>query len=125
MLVGVSRGLREHNPQVRVVVLEPASSPLLSEGRAGSHRIEGVAVMLAPPLLSPGDYDDIWAIEEEEAREMARRMAREEGIFAGTSSGMNVVAAIRLARELGSGHTVATVACDFGLKYLAGNLFEA
>jgi cysteine synthase A len=125
MLVGVSRGLREHNPKMRVVALEPASSRLLSEGRAGSHRIEGVAVMLAPPLLSHGDYDDIWAIEEEEAREMTRRIAREEGIFAGTSSGMNVVAAIRLARELGPGHTVATVACDFGLKYLAGNLFEA
>jgi cysteine synthase A len=81
--------------------------------------------MLAPPLLSPGDYDDIWAIDEDEAREMTRGMAREEGIFAGTSSGMNVVAAIRLARELGPGHTVATVACDFGLKYLVGNLFEA
>lgn len=124
MLVGVSRGLREHHPRTRIVALEPASSPMLSEGRSGSHRIEGVAVMFAPPLLSPADYDDIWAIEEDEARETARRLAREEGIFAGTSSGMNVVAAIRLARELGPGHTVATVACDFGLKYLAGDLFN-
>jgi cysteine synthase A len=125
MLVGVSRTLKRHNPKVRIVALEPASSPLLTEGRKGSHRIEGVAVMLAPPLLKREDYDDVLAIDEAEARETARRMAREEGIFAGTSSGMNVAAAIHLARELGPGHTVATVACDFGLEYLAGDLYEA
>lgn len=125
MLVGVSRALRMHVPGVRIVALEPASSPLLSEGRKGSHRVEGVSVMLAPPLLSASDYDRVLTIEESEARETARRMAREEGIFAGTSSGMNVAAAIRLANELGPGHTIATVAVDFGLKYLAGDLFSA
>jgi cysteine synthase A len=125
MLTGVSRALRPLSPQVRVVALEPASSPLLSEGRKGSHRIEGVAVMLAPPLLKREDYDDVLAIDESEARHTARRMAREEGIFAGTSSGMNVAAALHLARKLGPGHMVATVACDFGLKYLAGDLFDA
>ena len=71
------------------------------------------------------DYDDVWAINEAEARETARRVAREEGIFAGTSSGMNVAAAVKLARELGPGHTTVTTACDFGLKYLAGELFTA
>ncbi len=125
MLVGVSRALREQNPDVRVIALEPASAPLLSTGRPGSHHIEGVGVGIVPPLLTPGDYDEVWVIEEAEARETVRRMVRQEGIFAGTSSGMNVAAAVRLARELGPGHTIMTVACDFGLKYLAGDLFEA
>jgi cysteine synthase A len=125
MIVGVSRALRERNVAVRVVGLEPLSAPLLSAGTAGTHHIEGVGVGIVPPLLEPGDLDEVRTIDEDEARETARRMAREEGIFAGTSSGMNVAAAIRLARELGPGHTVVTVAVDFGLKYLAGDLYEA
>ena len=125
MLAGVSRAFRERAATTRIVALEPASSPILSEGRTGRHRIEGVGIGFAPPLLKSDDYDEVRAIEEDDAREMARRMAREEGIFAGTSSGMNVAAAIQIARELGPGHTVATVAVDFGLKYLAGDLFEA
>ncbi|MDQ3523469.1 MAG: cysteine synthase family protein [Chloroflexota bacterium] len=125
MLVGVSRTLRERDPSVRVIALEPASAPLLSEGRTGSHHIEGVGVGIIPPLIKPGDYDEVWAINEEDARRAARRLAREEGVFAGTSTGMNVVAAVKLAQELGPGKTVLTVACDFGLKYLAGDLFDA
>jgi cysteine synthase A len=125
MLAGVSRGLRERGAGIRVVALEPASSPILSEGWTGAHHIEGVGIGFAPPLLEPADFDEARAIDEDKARETARRMAREEGIFAGTSSGMNVAAAIRLARELGPGHTIVTVAVDTGLKYLAGDLFEA
>lgn len=125
MFAGVSRRFRQRANPPQIVALEPASSPILSEGRSGSHHIEGVGVGFVPPLLKPDDYDRVVPIEEAEAREMARRMAREEGIFAGTSSGMNVAAAIKLARELGPGHVVATVACDFGLKYLAGDLFRA
>lgn len=125
MLAGVSRRFREQDSPPRIVALEPASSPILSEGRSGSHHMEGVGIGFAPPLLRPDDYDEVRSVDESEAREMARRMAREEGIFAGTSSGMNVTAAIRLARELGPGHVVATVACDFGLKYLAGDLYQA
>lgn len=125
MLAGVSRAFRSRNAKTRIVALEPGSSPILSEGRPGSHRIEGVGIGFAPPLLKPGDYDEVWSIEEAEARDTARRMAREEGIFAGTSSGMNVTAAVKLAQELGPGRTVVTVACDFGLKYLAGDLFDA
>jgi len=124
MLAGVSRAFREMGEQVRIVGLEPASAPFLTQGHGGSHHIEGVAVVPAPPILKDGDYDEVWTIEETDARKMARRMAREEGIFAGTSSGMNVAAAIRLANKLGPGHTVVTVACDFGLKYLAGDLFD-
>lgn len=125
MLAGVSRALKREYPDTPVIALEPASAPLLSTGRAGSHHIEGVGVGIVPPLLKPGDYDEVWAIDEDDARHTARRLAREEGIFAGTSTGMNVAAALTLARRLGSGQTVVTVACDFGLKYLAGDLFDA
>ena len=76
-----------------------------------------------PPLVDKVVLTEARAIDEGEARAMARRLAREEGIFAGTSSGLNVVAALQLAKELGPGKTVATVACDFGLKYLAGDLY--
>ncbi len=123
MIVGVARGLRQRYPAIRVVGLEPASAPLLSAGTPGTHHIEGVGVGIVPPLLNEGDLDEVWTVEEDEARAMARRMAREEGILAGTSSGMNVAAAIRLARELGPGTTVVTVAVDTGLKYLAGDLY--
>jgi cysteine synthase A len=123
MIVGVARGLRERYPDIRIVGLEPASAPLLSAGTPGAHHIEGVGVGIVPPLLGEGDIDEVWPIEEAEARETARRMAREEGILAGTSSGMNVTGALRLARKLGPGHTVVTVAVDTGLKYLAGDLY--
>jgi cysteine synthase A len=76
-----------------------------------------------PPHLKPGDFDEIRTVEESAAREMARRLAREEGVFAGTSSGLNVAAAVRLSAELGPQATVVTVACDSGLKYLAGDLY--
>ena len=125
MLAGVSRGFREAGVTTRVVALQPASSPVLTEGARGPHHIEGVAVLFEPPLLVPADYDEVRSIEEEDARAMARRLAREEGIFAGTSTGMNVAGAIAVARELGPGRTVLTVAVDSGLKYLAGDLFTA
>ena len=125
MLMGVSRALRAAGQDTRVYLVEPASSPVISQGISGSHGIEGVGVGFVPPLLDESLYDAAMTVEESDAREMARRLAREEGIFCGTSSGMNVVAALRIARELGPGHTVATVTCDTGLKYLAGNLFEA
>jgi cysteine synthase A len=87
--------------------------------------VEGIGAGFIPPHLRDGVYDEARAISEAEAREMARRLAREEGIFAGVSTGLNVVAALQIARELGPGHTVATVAVDTGLKYLAGDLFDA
>jgi cysteine synthase len=96
---------------------------MLTAGHAGPHRVEGTAPGFVPPHLTRGDYDEARAIDEEEGREMARRLAREEGVFAGISTGLNVVAALQLARELGAGRRVATVAVDTGLKYLAGDLF--
>lgn len=123
MLVGVSRALRKGGSHARIVALEPSTSPVLTTGRGGAHRVEGTAPGFVPPHLARTDYDEARAVDEESAREMARRLAREEGILAGTSTGLNVVAALQLAAELGAGRRVATVAVDTGLKYLAGDLF--
>lgn len=123
MLVGVSRALRAEGSEARIVAFEPATSPMLTAGFGGPHRVEGTATGIVPPILTPDDYDDARAIDEREARDMAVRLARGEGIFAGTSSGLNVAGAIQIAQELGPGRTVVTVAVDTGLKYLAGDLF--
>lgn len=125
MLMGVSRALKARGAKTRIIALEPASSPVLTAGNGGPHRVEGIAAGFRPPHLKDGDYDEARAIDEQEARAMARRLAREEGIFAGTSSGLNVVAALQLAREIGPGKKVATVAVDSGLKYLAGDLYQS
>jgi cysteine synthase len=124
MLVGVSRALKAGGCKARIIALEPTTSPALTKGFGGPHRVEGMAAGFRPPHLKDDDFDEARTIEESEAREMARRLAKEEGIFAGTSSGLNVVAALQLARELGPGSTVATVAVDSGFKYLAGDLYR-
>jgi cysteine synthase len=123
MLMGVARVLRLLHPSPRIVALEPASTPVISKGTSGTHHVEGIGIGFVPPLLDKALYDEARGIEEAESRQMAWRLAREEGIFAGTSSGMNVVGACALARELGPGHTVMTVAVDTGLKYLSGDLY--
>jgi cysteine synthase A len=122
-LMGVARILRRLDPSPRIIVLEPQSSPIISKGVSGTHHVEGIGIGFVPPLLDEAFYDEARAIDEAEARQMAWRLAREEGIFVGTSSGMNVVGAIELARELGAGYTVVTIAVDSGLKYLAGDLY--
>jgi cysteine synthase A len=124
MIAGVSRALKEAGCKARIVALEPATSPTLTTGKGGPHRVEGIAAGFRPPHLKDADFDEARTVDEKEAREMARRLAKEEGIFAGTSSGLNVAAALQLARELGPGKTVATVAVDSGFKYLAGNLYK-
>jgi cysteine synthase A len=123
MLMGVSKALKAADPNIKIVALEPASAPLISAGRLGSHHVEGIGVGFMPPLLDDELFDEARAIDEAEARSMARLLAREEGIFAGVSSGLNVVGALQLAEELGPGKTVVTVAVDSGLKYLADDLF--
>jgi cysteine synthase len=124
MLMGVSRALRAAGSRARIVALEPASCPVLTTGKSGPHTVDGIAPGFVPPHLKREGYDEARAIEESEAREMARRLAKEEGIFAGTSTGMNVAAAVKLAQEFRPGQVVATVAVDTGLKYLDGDLFE-
>jgi cysteine synthase len=124
MLMGVASALREGGSSARIVALEPASSPLLTTGSPGTHRVEGIGTGFIPPLYDPAYVDEVRTIDEQEGRAMARRLAREEGILAGISSGLNVAAAVQLARELGTNHIVVTVAVDTGLKYLAGDLFD-
>jgi cysteine synthase A len=124
MLVGVSQALKRAGAGTRIVALEPSTSPFLTTGKAGPHRVEGTAAGFWPPHLTVGSYDEARAINEDAGRTMARRAAREEGIFAGTSTGLNLAAAIEVARELGPGKVVATVAVDTGLKYLAGDLYR-
>jgi cysteine synthase A len=123
MLSGVARALREAGSRTRIVALEPSTSPALTGGRGGAHRVEGIATGSVPPHLADQPYDEARAIDEEAARAMARRLAREEGILVDTSSALNAAAAVQLARELGAGKLVATVAVDTGLKYLDGDLF--
>ena len=124
MLRGVALALKAGGSHARIVALEPAASPAMTDGRGGAHRVEGIGTGSVPPHIADKPYDEARAIDEAEARDVALRLAREEGLLVGTSSGLNVAAAIRLARELGPGKVVATVAVDTGLKYLAGDLFS-
>ena len=121
---GAARALRSHQPRLHVVAVEPAESAVLSGGPTGSHRIEGIGIGFIPPLWEPQQVDVVEQVSSEEAIDMARRLAREEGIFAGTSSGGNVVAALRAAKRLGPEATVATVIVDSGLRYLSTGLYS-
>jgi cysteine synthase A len=123
MLRGVALALREGGSRARIVALEPSSSPAMTEGRGGAHHVEGIGTGSIPPHMQDRPYDEARAIDEADARVMAKRLAREEGLLVGTSSALNIFAALQLARELGPGTTVATVVVDTGLKYLAGDLF--
>jgi len=124
MLRGVALAFREAGSHARIVALEPASSPAMTQGRGGAHHIEGTATGRIVPHMTDKPYDEARAVDESDARAMAKRLARKEGLLVGTSSGMNIVAALKLAQELGPGKTVATVIVDTGLKYLAGDLFQ-
>jgi cysteine synthase A len=124
MIVGVSKALKEAGSHARIIALEPSTSPFLTTGKGGPHRVEGTAAGFWPPHLTKDMFDEVRVIDENEGRAMAKRVAKEEGVFAGTSSGVNIVAALNLAKELGPGKVVATVAVDTGLKYLAGDLYK-
>ncbi len=121
---GVTQALRRHKPDLHVAAVEPAESAVLSGGPSGSHQIEGIGIGFIPPLWQPKLVNEILTVSTAEAKAMARRLAREEGLFAGTSSGANVVAALRVAERLGSGATVATILCDSGLRYLSTDLYR-
>ncbi len=124
LAMGVSQVFAEAGSPPRVVIFEPQSTPVISGGEAGAHTVEGIGVGFVPPLLDKDRYDEVRTVEESVGRAMARRLAAEEGLFAGTSTGLNVAGAIALAEEVGAGGTVVTVACDTGLKYLAGDLYK-
>ena len=122
---GVTRALHKHNPAVKIVAVEPAESPVLSGGVSGANRIEGIGIGFKPPLWEPDQVDEIVQVSYDEAKVMSQRLAKEEGLFAGTSAGANVVAALRVAEELGEGATVATILCDSGFRYLSTDLYQS
>ena len=124
-LRGISTRLRAHDPAVRVVAVEPEESAVVSGRPSGSHKIEGTGAGFIVPLWVDGLADEIQTVSTKEAMETARRLAREEGVFAGTSTGANVAAALRLAARLGPDRTVVTLAVDSGMKYLSTELYAA
>lgn len=121
---GVATVLKRYKPSLKIVVVEPAESAVLSGGTAGPHKIEGVGIGYTPPLWDPALVDEIVPVKTDDAKEMARRIAREEALFAGTSSGANVVAALQVAERLGPGAKVVTLMADSGLKYLNTDVYK-
>jgi cysteine synthase A len=121
---GVGRFLKEQNPHTLVVAVEPARSPVLSGGERGQHQFQGMGPGFVPENLDRSVIDRVIRAWEEDAFPLARRLAREEGVFVGMSSGAIVWAALRIARELGPGKRVATIAPDSGARYLSTALFD-
>jgi cysteine synthase A len=123
-LRGTATALRRHHPAITVVAVEPGESAVLSGGQPGAHKIEGIGIGFAPPMWDAGLVNEIMPIQTADAEAMARRLAKEEALFAGTSSGANLLAAIQIGLRLGPGATVATVLVDSGLKYLSTDVFR-
>ena len=120
---GVTLALQKHKPDLRVIAVEPAESAVLSGGPTGSHNIEGIGIGYVPPLWNPKLVNETIPVTTQEAQAMARRLAREEALFVGTSSGANVVAALKVAERLGPDASVVTIMVDSGLRYLSTGLF--
>ncbi len=117
-ITGVGRRLKEVIPAVRIIAVEPAGSPLLSQGTPGRHLIPGIGADFVPPLLDRSLLDSVIPVSDEDAAQTARRLAQEEGLLVGISSGANVFAALSVAQELGERATVVTVLPDTGERYL-------
>lgn len=121
---GVSRTLRQHRPDLPIFAVEPDESAVLSGRPPGSHKIEGIGLGFLPPLWHPDEVTEVLTVSTNDAKAMARMLAKEEAIFAGTSTGANIVAALRVAERLGPGATVATIVVDSGLRYLSTDVFR-
>ena len=124
-VTGVGEVLKEKNPGVKIVAVEPASSPVLSGGKPSSHRLQGIGAGFVPEVLNREIVDEVITVTDVEAAETARRLAKEEGIFAGISSGAAAFAALRVARDLGAGKNVVVLLPDTGERYLSTDLFES
>ena len=123
-LRGVATILKRHSAQIKIGAVEPDESPVLSGGEPGPHKIEGVGIGYLPPLWEPSLIDEIIPVKTADAKAMARRLAKEEGLFGGTSSGANVIAAIEMGKKLGPDATVVTLIVDSGLKYLSTDVYS-
>ena len=122
-LMGIAKSFKDRGVDSKVIALEPSSSPILSKGIKGAHNVEGVGLGFIPAIYNSEYVDDVISIEESLARQTCKELASKEGIFCGTSSGMNVAGAIKLSKSLGPKSKVVAVACDTGLKYLSEGLF--
>ncbi|MBL09530.1 MAG: cysteine synthase [Acidiferrobacteraceae bacterium] len=122
-LMGVWQGLAETCSKINVIAFEPTQSPLLTTGKGGAHRVEGIGVGFYPPFLDSTVLTDIRTVDQEEGFAMCQRLAKEEGIFCGGSTGLNVVGAIALSKDMEPGQKIVTLACDSGLKYLGGHIY--
>ena len=123
-LMGIAKAFKNANSNSKIIAVEPSSSPILSEGIKGSHNVEGVGLGFIPKIYDSKLVDDVITIEESIARQTSRDLALKEGIFCGTSSGMNVAAAIQISQKLGPKSRVVAISCDTGLKYLSEGLFD-
>ena len=123
-MMGSLDGMREVGVAPKVVALEPSQSPLLTTGKSGAHKVEGIAVFPDPPFLDRSQVSEVRTVDQERAFEMCRKLARNEGVFGGGSTGLNVCAAIEIAMELGPGKRVVTFGCDNGAKYLGGPIYS-
>jgi cysteine synthase A len=122
---GIGTVLKRYKRSVKIIAVEPGESAVLLGGQPGPHKIEGVGIGYTPPLWEPALVDEIIPVSTDDAKEMARRLAREEALFAGTSSGANVIAAIQVGERLGPDATVVTLMADSGLKYLSTDVYKA
>jgi len=120
----VATVLKRYKPSIKIIAVEPAESSVLSGGRPGPHKIEGVGIGYPPPLWDPTLVDEILPVKTDDAKVMTRELAREEALFTGTSSGANVVAALQVAERLGPGAKVVTLMVDSGLKYLSTDVYK-
>lgn len=120
----VGEVLKERYPTVQIVAVEPANSPVLSGGQPGPHKIQGIGAGFVPDVLNMDVVDEVIAVTDEEAMETARRLAREEGLLVGISSGAAAFAALQVAERLGDGQTVVVILPDTGERYLSTDLFS-
>ena len=121
---GITKSLLKHNNNIEIFAVEPEESAVLSGRPSGSHKIEGIGIGFIPPLWQPEIVNEILTVTTADAMSMARKLAREEGIFAGTSTGANIVAALRIAKRLGPRKTVSTIIVDSGLRYISTPLYQ-
>lgn len=124
-ITGVGRGLKEHNPNIQIIAVEPETSPVLSGGKAGPHKIQGIGAGFVPPVLDTHIYNEVIQVSYEDAIETSRNLAKKEGLLVGISAGANVhVASLIAQRPENKGKTIVTILCDTGERYLSSGLYE-